>query len=147
MNRSVSSPAKCGALSNLLLILPLIIVAGLHQLGTQAAQTVSASGREACPDVWRVEKVERGLDIEGIMRQHQIPGMSIAVIHDFRVACAKGYGVTAKGGSTHVTPTTLFLAGSISKPVAAVGALCLVIRTHRWQRRISGHADDVRRKR
>jgi len=74
MNRSVSSPAKCGALSNLLLILPLIIVAGLHQLGTQAAQTVSASGREACPDVWRVEKVERGLDIEGIMRQHQIPG-------------------------------------------------------------------------
>lgn len=126
MNRSVSSPGRCGALSNLLLILPLIVVAGLHQLRTQAAQTVSASGQEACPDAWSVEKVERGLDIKGIMRRHQIPGMSIAVIHDFRVVCAKGYGVTAQGGSTLVTPTTLFLAGSISKPVAAVGALCLV---------------------
>jgi len=126
MNRSVSSPGRCGALSNLLLVLPLIVVAGSHQLRTQATQTVSAGGQEACPDAWRVEKVERGLDIKGIMRRHQIPGMSIAVIHDFRVACAKGYGATAKGGSTHVTPTTLFLAGSISKPVAAVGALCLV---------------------
>jgi len=48
------------------------------------------------------------------------------VIHDFRLVCVKGYGVTAKDGSTPVTPTTLFLAGSISKPVAAVGALYLV---------------------
>ena len=110
----------------ILVVLVAISAAGLHQLLTQAAQTVSVSGQEACPDASRVEKVERGLHIKEIMRRHQIPGMSIALIHDFRVVCAKGYGVTVKGGNRRVTPTTLFLAGSITKPVAAVGALYLV---------------------
>jgi len=125
MERSLSRPHICGLLSNLLLVIPLIVTA-LRPVAAQAAQTVSASGHEVCPDAWRVERAERGLDIKGMMQRSQIPGMSIAVIHEFRVVCSKGYGVTAKGGSTPVTPTTLFLAGSISKPVAAVGALYLV---------------------
>src|SRR5207248_6586776 len=39
---------------------------------------------------------------------------------------AKTYGVLGTGSSTPVTGTTLFQAGSISKPVAAAGALWLV---------------------
>ena len=120
-----SSPIS-GALRNLLLILSLVVVAGSQSLAAQAAQTVSSSPEEPCLDSQHLEKAERGLDIKGLMQQHLIPGMSIAVIHNFHVVCAKGYGVTAKGGSTAVTPATLFLAGSISKPVAAVGALYLV---------------------
>ena len=58
--------------------------------------------------------------------KRQIPAISIAVIDDYRIVCAKGYGVTEKGGTAPVTPKTLFLAGSISKPVAALGALYLV---------------------
>jgi CubicO group peptidase (beta-lactamase class C family) len=116
----------CGALRNLLLILSLVVVAGLRPLAAQAARTVSSNREERCLDAQRLEKAERSLDITGLMRQHHIPGMSIAVIHDFHVVCAKGYGVTAKAGSTLVTPATPFLAGSISKPVAAVGALFLV---------------------
>ena len=126
MDRSVSSSRTSSALSNLLLILLLSSVGNSRPLSAQDAQTVSASGHVACADAWRVNKAEHGLDIKEIMRRHRIPGMSIAVIHDFRVVCARGYGVTAKGGSTPVTPATLFLAGSISKPVAAVGALYLV---------------------
>src|SRR5215831_12369319 len=125
MDRFRSSSPISGALRNLLPILSLVVVAGLRPLAAQDTQTVR-SDEETCPDAQRLEKAEHGLDIKGLMRQHQIPGMSIAVIHDYRVVCAKGYGVTAKGGSAPVTPTTLFLAGSISKPVAAVGALYLV---------------------
>src|ERR1039458_808734 len=43
-----------------------------------------------------------------------------------QTAWTKTYGVTEAGTSTPVTPQTLFQAGSISKPVAATGALSLV---------------------
>ncbi len=59
------------------------------------------------------------------MEDLHIPGVSIAVIHDGKVEWARGYGVVAVGGAA-VTPETLFQAGSISKPVAAMGALKLV---------------------
>lgn len=80
----------------------------------------------ACPDAARMQAAEKGLKLDELMSKSQIPGMSIAVVRDFKIACAKGYGVTKQGGHAAVTPTTLFLAGSISKPVAAVGALFLV---------------------
>jgi CubicO group peptidase (beta-lactamase class C family) len=98
----------------------------LSPLLVQGAQTDNANGQQACPDALRIEKAERGLNIKRLKRRYEIPGMSIAVIHTFQIVCAKGYGVTVRGGSTPVTPTTLFLAGSISKPVAAVGALHFV---------------------
>ena len=60
------------------------------------------------------------------MRKRQIPGLSLAIIQDGKIVKAKGYGVTEKGGKSPVTTSTLFQAGSISKPVAALGALRLV---------------------
>jgi len=66
------------------------------------------------------------VDVAGLMKANGIPGLSVAVIHDYSIAWVKGYGVTEKGGSIGVTPQTLFLAGSISEPVTAVGALALV---------------------
>jgi CubicO group peptidase (beta-lactamase class C family) len=62
------------------------------------------------------------------MSRRQIPGLSIAIIQDGRIVEARAYGVTEKGGTAAVTPNTLFQAGSISKSVAAVGALRLVER-------------------
>jgi CubicO group peptidase (beta-lactamase class C family) len=63
-----------------------------------------------------------------LMDAYRVPGLSVAVIDDYRIAWAHGYGVTQFGGSTPVTTRTLFQAGSISKPVAAAGALWLVER-------------------
>lgn len=54
-----------------------------------------------------------------------VPGVSIAVIHGGTVHWVRGFGVAAIGGPP-VLPETLFQAGSISKPVAAVAALALV---------------------
>lgn len=62
--------------------------------------------------------------IQAQMSQRQINGLSLAIIHDGRID-ARAYGVTSRGGAA-VTTATLFQAGSISKPVAAMGALRLV---------------------
>lgn len=60
------------------------------------------------------------------MDTYKIPGLSVAVVDNYKIVWAKGFGVTEYGGSTPVTARTLFQAGSISKPVAAVGAMWLV---------------------
>jgi CubicO group peptidase (beta-lactamase class C family) len=52
-----------------------------------------------------------------------VPGVSIAVVNDYRLDWAEGFGVLKAGESQPVTPTTLFQAASISKPVAALAAL------------------------
>jgi CubicO group peptidase (beta-lactamase class C family) len=56
------------------------------------------------------------------MAQFNVPGVSIAVIHNGAIEWAQGFGVAARGGAS-VTVDTLFQAGSISKPVAALAAL------------------------
>ncbi len=66
------------------------------------------------------------LDIEKLMKLYSVPGLSVAVIEDYKIAWVKSYGVTEPGGAVPVTPKTLFQAGSISKPVAATGMLALV---------------------
>src|ERR1700753_1099797 len=59
------------------------------------------------------------LTLQKLMELYKVPGLSVAVIDDFKIAWAKSYGVTEAGGTTPVTPRTLFQAGSVSKPVAA----------------------------
>jgi CubicO group peptidase (beta-lactamase class C family) len=59
------------------------------------------------------------------MQRLHVPGVSIAVIRDGKIAWAKGYGLASKDGQP-VTPETLFQAASISKPVTALAALRMV---------------------
>lgn len=60
------------------------------------------------------------------MARRQIPGVSLAIIQDGRIVAARGYGVADQTSQAPVTAATLFQAGSISKPVSALGALHLV---------------------
>jgi CubicO group peptidase (beta-lactamase class C family) len=64
--------------------------------------------------------------MEERMAHYGVPGVSLAVIHEGKIAWTKTYGVMDKESKTPVTKNTLFQAGSISKPVAAYGALRLV---------------------
>lgn len=57
------------------------------------------------------------------MQKNQIPAISIAVIKDYKVEWALGFGVTDIMAETQATDMTLFQAGSISKPVTAMAAL------------------------
>ena len=60
------------------------------------------------------------------MARRHIAGLSLAIIQDGKIAVARGYGVTDTTTRAPVTTETLFQAGSISKPVSALGALHLV---------------------
>jgi CubicO group peptidase (beta-lactamase class C family) len=59
------------------------------------------------------------------MKQLNVPGVSIAVIHNGKIEWARGFGVRDTAG-TPVDTDTMFQAGSISKPLAALAALRLV---------------------
>ncbi len=59
------------------------------------------------------------------MATMHVPGVSIAVVHHGVIEWAQGFGVMSVGGAP-VTAETLFQAGSISKPVAAMATLHLV---------------------
>jgi len=72
----------------------------------------------------RIRAVESGLDKR--MQALHVRGVSIAVIQNYQVEWAKGYGFADLESKRPVTAGTLFQAGSISKPVAAVAAMKLV---------------------
>ncbi len=60
------------------------------------------------------------------MDHYNVPGVSIAVIENGKLKWAKGYGFANTKDSTKVDTETLFQAGSISKPVAALSVLKLM---------------------
>lgn len=61
--------------------------------------------------------------IEDLMDVLSVPGVSIAVIRDFEIHWAKGYGIADVETGARVDNQTLFQAASISKPVAAVAVM------------------------
>ena len=88
----------------------------------------------------RIRRVETGLLPDNVikgqpiprmklidnMKEYGTPGVSIAVINNYRIEWARGYGVRAQSTSEPVTPDTVFQAASISKPVTALAAMRLV---------------------
>lgn len=64
--------------------------------------------------------------IEERLKMLNIPGISVAVVENGELVWARGYGMADSASNRPVTTETLFLAGSISKPVAALAALDMV---------------------
>jgi len=60
------------------------------------------------------------------MKKYNINGVSIAVIHNYQIEWARGYGFADVSEKRPVTETTLFQAASISKSLNGVGVLKLV---------------------
>jgi CubicO group peptidase (beta-lactamase class C family) len=67
-----------------------------------------------------------GFTLEQLMEKMRVPGVSVAVIKDFEIHWAKGYGTSDVTTGAPVTPDTIFQAASISKPTAAMGVMRLV---------------------
>jgi CubicO group peptidase (beta-lactamase class C family) len=93
--------------------------------GPLLAQRIAAVERGLQPAVLLQGAPSVRLTLEDEMKRLGVPGASIAVIHAGEIEWAKGYGVVTPGAAA-VTPTTLFQAASISKPVAAFAALKMV---------------------
>jgi CubicO group peptidase (beta-lactamase class C family) len=87
----------------------------------------------------RVERVLNGLlpnthlkhqfapkaSLQERMAHFHTPGVSIAVVNNYQVEWARGFGVKEWGKSAPVTERTLFQAGSISKPMFALAVMRL----------------------
>ncbi|HEV7782409.1 MAG TPA: serine hydrolase domain-containing protein [Chitinophagaceae bacterium] len=71
------------------------------------------------------DTIPRG-NIEMRMKDTKTKGLSIAVIHNYQVEWAKGYGWADEGEQKKVTTTTRFQAASISKSLNSMGILKLV---------------------
>lgn len=83
----------------------------------------------------QIKRVEQGLlpavlikgdpswSITERMKHYKVPGLSIAVIKDFKVEWARAYGLKDIESNEPVSTDTLFQAGSISKSVAAMVAM------------------------
>jgi CubicO group peptidase (beta-lactamase class C family) len=63
--------------------------------------------------------------LQEMMSNLQVPGVSVAVIHDGAIDWARGYGVTSFGGAP-VVPDTLFYAPALGKLMVAMAVLQLV---------------------
>ena len=68
-------------------------------------------------------KGDPALSLPERMKFYKVPGLSIAVIKDFKIDWARAYGVKDVETSEPVTTDTLFQAGSISKSVNAMVAM------------------------
>ena len=66
---------------------------------------------------------EKPTTIPELMSRHGVPGMSIAVIWNYKIHWARSWGVTDVESKTAATNETLYQAASISKPVAAMASL------------------------
>jgi len=69
---------------------------------------------------------DKKYSIEERMDFYNVPGVSIAVVVNGEIKWAKGYGYANTKTGTKVNENTLFQAGSISKPIAALACLKLI---------------------
>ena len=95
-----------------------------------AAVVVSGTAVDPAPFIAAIERPQSDSDselsaltLEEVMVELGVPGVSVAVIRDFEVHWAKGYGVADVETGRPVDEHTLFQAASISKPVAAMASL------------------------
>jgi CubicO group peptidase (beta-lactamase class C family) len=66
-----------------------------------------------------------GDEIPRLLARHSVPGLSIALIRDAKIAWCAGFGVRNKATGAPVTPDTMFEAASLSKPTFGFYALKL----------------------
>ena len=109
----------------------IVLIAGISisvfsQESAQNAQSVDSF-------IARIEGVQDkdaegdgSLTLSQLMEKYHVPGVSIAVIKDFDIHWAKGYGIADVDTGAKVDTETLFQAASISKPVNAMAMLKMV---------------------
>ena len=57
---------------------------------------------------------------EAARKQTSVPGVALAVIQDGKIVLEKGLGVRELGSTEPVTPSTLFMIGSMTKPLTSL---------------------------
>ena len=105
---------------------PLALLGVLAAAGAVAGQTPSPTQAQASIEAAQEEPGEEGLGeltMSELMEHFDVPGVSVAVIHDFEIHWARGYGIADADTGHPVDSETMFQAASISKPVAAMATV------------------------
>ena len=114
-------PVNCGFPAVLAAICSLLVTMSARASGTIEERIQHIRDGLLPPVLIDGESPRKETLVDEMARLH-VPGVSIAVIHAGRIEWARGFGVAEIGGRP-VTPTTLFQAASISKPVTALSAI------------------------
>ena len=101
------------------------IAIGSLEVAARAEENLA--GRKA--HVLDASRAERLLAFaEEARQQAKVPGVALAVVQNGRIVLEKGLGVRALGKNEPVTPTTLFMIGSMTKPLTSLMMARLVDR-------------------
>jgi CubicO group peptidase (beta-lactamase class C family) len=91
----------------------------LGSLEVAARTEENLAGRRAhALDPARMEKLLAFA--EEARKQTNVPGVALAVVQDGRIVLEKGLGVRQLGSTEPVTPSTLFMIGSMTKPLTSL---------------------------
>jgi len=118
----------------------LLLSLGLTWLVLCDLVSAQSSGATPNENERRIERVINGLlpetsldnqygpkvSLTNRMAYYHTPGVTIAVVNNYKIDWARGFGVKERGKQSPVTEATLFEAGSISKPIFALGVMRLV---------------------
>lgn len=113
------------------LIVAALALPGHSTAQPRATENSATQNSTAAQSIAAIEGVQTGpgagdlgkMMLPELMEHFSVPGVSIAVIHDFKLQWAKGYGVADVETGAPVNKETLFQAASISKSVAAMAVL------------------------
>lgn len=111
------------------LLLPIVLVAcccalSCHSQPGNLETRIKAVENNLAPDVIYGDTVPQ-LNLRQQMEAYGISGLSIAVIRDYKVDWAKGYGWADREAARPVTTNTKFQAASISKSINSLAVLKL----------------------
>jgi CubicO group peptidase (beta-lactamase class C family) len=128
------APRKGPAVLFMLAFAVMVLLCGAPPASNrEVANGTNATEDDVQQQIARIEGPQtpnrQGLDdltLQDAMKLFHVPGVSIAVIKDFKIAWAKGYGISDVKTGQPVGVDTLFQAASISKPVTAMAVLRLV---------------------
>lgn len=103
------------------LVIAFALVLGCRSAGT--GQAASEAGASAPPAqiITRLERI-----IPPLMRDGEVPGLAVALVHDGQIVWHRGFGVKNSRTNDSVDDSTVFEAASLSKPVFAYAVLQLV---------------------
>lgn len=103
--------------------LPLLALAVCLAAPVSGQDSAQAIATLEGPRTFQREGTPSGETLAQAMQRLKVPGMSVAVIHNFEIHWAKSWGVADVETGAPATNETMYQAASISKPVAAMASL------------------------
>ncbi len=103
-----------------------LCVAGLLGCSTRSRPHVdwtTQTAHQRSLDEYTEELSQR---IPVLLEEHRVPGLSVTVVHEGRIAWSQGFGLAHIETAHPVTTDTVFQAGSLSKSLTALGVMRLI---------------------